>query len=216
MVHNLSEKPSLVAHYVAELRDVLIQNDRMRFRRNIERIGEVIAYEISKELEWETVDVTTPMGTAPCFQLIEQPVLVTIMRAGLPLHQGMLNYFDHADNGFIGAFREHDAAGNFAINMGYVTSPEIDGRVLIVCDPMLATGASLALTLQKLLTMGTPKQIHVVCTIAATEGIDYLLSQVPGITIWAGTIDKELNADKYIVPGLGDAGDLCFGEKMQA
>ena len=216
MVHNLSEKPSLVANYVAELRDVLIQNDRMRFRRNIERIGEVAAYEISKELEWETVDVTTPLGTSPCYQLVDQPVLVTILRAGLPLHQGMLNYFDHADNGFIAAYREHDAEGNFTINMGYVTSPEIDGRVLIISDPMLATGASLALTLQKLLKMGTPKHIHVVCAIAATEGIDYLLSQVPGITIWAGTIDKELNADKYIVPGLGDAGDLAFGEKLQA
>jgi uracil phosphoribosyltransferase len=216
MVHNLSEKPSLVAHYVAELRDVSIQKDRMRFRRNIERIGEVIAYEISKELEWKTVDVKTPLGTAPCFQLVDQPVLVTIMRAGLPLHQGILNYFDHADNGFIGAFREHDAEGNFAINMGYVTSPELNDRVLIVCDPMLATGASLALTLQKLIAMGKPSHIHVVCVIASTEGIDYLLSQVPGITIWAGTIDQELNAHGYIVPGLGDAGDLCFGEKIQA
>lgn len=216
MVHNLSEKPSLVAHYVAELRDVLIQNDRMRFRRNIERIGEVIAYEISKELEWETVNVTTPLGTAPCYQLVEQPVLVTILRAGLPLHQGMLNYFDHADNGFIAAYRQHDAEGNFTINMGYVTSPEIDGRVLIVSDPMLATGASLALTLQKLLKMGTPSQIHVVCAIAATEGIEYLLSQVPNITIWAGTIDHTLNEHGYIVPGLGDAGDLAFGEKIQA
>ncbi len=216
MVHNLSLKPSLLAHYVAELRDVLIQGDRMRFRRNLERIGEIIGYEISKELEWEQVEITTPLETALCYQLVEQPVLATILRAGLPLHQGLLNYFDHADNGFIAAYRKHDSEGNFTISMEYVTSPEIAGRVLIVSDPMLATGASLALTLKKMIVLGKPKHIHVVCAIAATEGIDHLLKEVPNVTIWCGAIDNKLTDKGYIVPGLGDAGDLAFGEKLQA
>lgn len=215
MVHNLSLKPSLLAHYVAELRDVLVQTDRMRFRRNLERIAEIIGQEISKQLEWEEVEITTPLGTATCFQLVEQPVLATILRAGLPMHQGLLNYFDHADNAFIAAYRKHDKDGGFEISMEYVTSPDIKDRVLIVSDPMLATGASLALTLKKLIKSGKPKQIHVVCAIAATEGIEHLKFEVPGITIWAGAIDDELTAKGYIVPGLGDAGDLCFGEKTQ-
>jgi uracil phosphoribosyltransferase len=217
MTYNLSQSNSLIQQFVAELREVTIQKDRMRFRRNIERIGEIAAYEISKKLEWEDYEVTTPLGVANCKRLAQQPILATILRAGLPLHQGLLNYFDQADNAFIAAYRKHDSAegDSFTINMEYITAPPLSGSVLILADPMLATGQSIVETLKKLYVLGKPKHTHIVAVIASTEGIDYVKQHLTNITIWSGAIDEELTAKSYIVPGLGDAGDLCFGEKTQ-
>lgn len=215
MIHNLSDTNSVAVQFVAELRDVNVQGDRMRFRRNMERLGEIFAYEISKELEWEDYEVTTPLGIARAKALKEQPVLATILRAGVPLHQGLLNFFDKADNAFIAAYRKHNKDGSFFINLEYLTSPPLAGRTVILSDPMLATGASLVLTIQELLKEGEPKRIHIVAAIASTTGINHVKSNLPNVTIWTGAIDNELTAKSYIVPGLGDAGDLAFGEKMQ-
>jgi uracil phosphoribosyltransferase len=214
-IHNLSKTDSLAQQFIAELRDVNIQTDRMRFRKNIERLGEIMGYEISKKLEWEDYEVTTPLGVAVCRRLKEQPILATILRAGLPLHQGLLNYFDMADNAFIAAYRKHDTEETFTINLEYFTSPSLTGRTLILADPMLATGQSIVQTIKKLQVMGKPHHIHIVSTIASAEGIEYIKNHLTGVTVWAGAIDEELTAKAYIVPGLGDAGDLCFGEKMQ-
>ncbi|HEY0066617.1 MAG TPA: uracil phosphoribosyltransferase [Flavisolibacter sp.] len=216
MVINLSREHSLVSNWVAEVRDVEIQKDRMRFRRNLERIGEIAAYEISKKLVSTEVEVQTPLGTAVCSVLKEQPVLTTILRAGLPLHQGLLNYFDKADNAFVSAYRKHDQDGNFQISLDYLSCPEIDGRVIIVSDPMLATGASLVKTIQYLKEEGRPSQIHIVTAIACTVGIEFIRREIPEATVWCGAIDDELTAKGYIVPGLGDAGDLAFGVKIQS
>ena len=216
MIINLSERHSLVSNWIGELRDMRIQGDRMRFRRNIERIGEVAAYEISKELPFQEQDITTPLGIAKQKVLAEQPVLATILRAGLPLHQGMLNYFDKADNAFIAAYRKHHGDGSFDISLEYISCPVIEDRTLILCDPMLATGASLVKTIAFLRREGKVKQIHVVSVIACTEGIDFLRRHEPHVKIWCGAIDEELTAKGYIVPGLGDAGDLAFGEKLQS
>ncbi len=215
MVVNLSEQHSLITNWVAELRDVSIQGDRMRFRRNLERIGEAIAYEISKILPFEEKEVQTPMGIATHKLLQEQPVLATILRAGLPLHQGLLNYFDKADNAFISAYRKHNKDGSFEISLDYVSCPELEDRVIILSDPMLATGASLVKTIHYLKEEGKPKAIHVVAAIACSVGIEYVLREEPSVTIWCGDIDDELTAKGYIVPGLGDAGDLAFGTKVQ-
>ncbi len=215
MVHNFSKQHSLVSNWVGELRDVNIQNDRMRFRRNLERIAEVIGYEISKELETEDREITTPMGLASCKVLKEQPVLATVLRAGLGMHTGLLSYFDHADNAFLSAYRKHHPDGTFEISMEYMSCPELEGRVVIISDPMLATGASLVKTIQHLKEEGNMKKIHIVCAIACTVGIEYVLRAEPKATIWCGDIDDELTAKGYIVPGLGDAGDLAFGTKMQ-
>jgi len=215
MLFNLSETNSLVSQFVAELRDVEIQKDRLRFRRNMERLGEVFAYEISKHLDWEEKEVTTPLGTARHKMLAEQPVIGTILRAGLPLHQGLLNFFDSADNAFIAAYRKHNKDGTFYINLEYLTSPSLAGRTVILSDPMLATGASLVLTIQELLKEGMPKRIHIVTAIACTVGIEHVKRHLPNVTLWAGAVDNELTAKAYIVPGLGDAGDLAFGEKLQ-
>lgn len=215
MVINLSEKHSLVSNWVAELRDVEVQNDRMRFRRNLERIGEVAAYEISKLMEWEEREITTPLGTSNCKMLKSQPVLATILRAGLPMHQGLLNYFDKADNAFISAYRKHHRDGSFEISLDYVSCPNLENRVVIVADPMLATGSSLVKTVQYLRDEGQPSEIHIVCAIACTVGIEYVHRNEPKVKIWCGDIDDELTAKGYIVPGLGDAGDLAFGTKMQ-
>lgn len=215
MLYNLSETNSLAEQFVAELRDVTIQNDRMRFRRNMERLGEIFAYEISKRLDWIDTEVTTPLGIARSKALKEQPVLATILRAGIPLHQGLLNFFDRADNAFIAAYRKHNKDGSFFINLGYLTSPPLAGRVVILSDPMLATGASLVLTIQELLKEGAPKHIHIVTAIASTIGIAHVKTNLSNVTIWTGAVDNELTAKAYIVPGLGDAGDLAFGEKMQ-
>lgn len=215
MIVNLSEQHSLVSNWVAELRDVNIQNDRMRFRRNLERIGEVAAYEISKILPFETKEIQTPLGIAEHKMLKEQPVLATILRAGLPLHQGLLNYFDKADNAFISAYRKHHKDGSFEISLEYISCPELENRVLIISDPMLATGASLVKTIQYLKDEGSPSAIHIVAAIACTVGIEYVKREAPSVTIWCGDIDDELTAKGYIVPGLGDAGDLAFGTKIQ-
>ena len=214
MVIDLSKNNSLLNHWVAELRDVHVQNDRMRFRRNIERIGEVAAYELSKTLQFKPVEVTTPLGIAPTQLLKEQPVLATILRAGLPLHQGMLNYFDKADNAFISAYRKHHPDGSFEISLEYLSCPNLNDRVLILCDPMLATGASLVETIQETYT---PAQIHIVVTIASQKGIEHVEKELGADTpIWCAAIDPILNDKSYIVPGLGDAGDLAFGTKMQS
>jgi uracil phosphoribosyltransferase len=216
MVTNLSTKHSLLSNWISELRNTETQTDRMRFRRNLERIGEVIAYEISKTLPWQETEIQTPLGIHSSKILIEQPVLATILRAGLPLHQGLLNYFDKADNAFISAYRKHRRDGSFEINLEYLSSASIENRVLIVCDPMLATGASLAATLQALRGSGTPSQIHIVSAIAASVGIEYVIREFgEKLYIWCGDIDDELTAKGYIVPGLGDAGDLAFGPKTQ-
>ena len=217
MVIDLSKNNSLLNHWVAELRDVNVQNDRMRFRRNIERIGEVAAYELSKTLQFKSVEITTPLGIAPTQLLTEQPVLATILRAGLPLHQGMLNYFDKADNAFISAYRKHHPDGSFEISLEYLSCPNLNGRVLILCDPMLATGASLVETIQAIQKTYTPSQIHIVVTIASQKGIEHVEKELGADTpIWCAAIDPILNDKSYIVPGLGDAGDLAFGSKMQS
>jgi len=217
MVIDLSKNNSLLNHWVAELRDVDVQNDRMRFRRNLERIGEVAAYELSKTLQYKSVEVTTPLGIAPTQLLTEQPVLATILRAGLPLHQGMLNYFDKADNAFISAYRKHHPDGSFEISLEYLSCPNLNGRVLILCDPMLATGASLVETIQAIQKTYTPAQIHIVVTIASQKGIEHVEKELGADTpIWCAAIDPVLNDKSYIVPGLGDAGDLAFGTKMQS
>ena len=216
MVKNLSEHHSLVSNWISELRDTSVQGDRMRFRRNIERIGEIIAYEISKTLPWEEQNITTPLGISKDKLLTSQPVLGTILRAGLPLHQGMLNYFDKADNAFIAAYRKHHPDGSFEISLEYLACPVIDNRVMILCDPMLATGASLVKTIDLLKKEGRPSAIHVAAVIACTEGIEFLRRHEPEVKIWCGSIDEELTSKGYIVPGLGDAGDLAFGEKSQS
>ena len=217
MVIDLSKNNSLLNHWVAELRDVHVQNDRMRFRRNIERIGEVAAYELSKTLQYKSVEVTTPLGIAPTQLLTEQPVLATILRAGLPLHHGMLNYFDKADNAFISAYRKHHPDGSFEISLEYLSCPNLNDRVLILCDPMLATGASLVETIQAIQKTYTPAQIHIVVTIASQKGIEHVEKELGADTpIWCAAIDPVLNDKSYIVPGLGDAGDLAFGTKMQS
>ena len=217
MVIDLSKHHSLLNHWVAELRDVHVQNDRMRFRRNIERIGEVAAYELSKTLRFKSVDVTTPLGVASTSLLEEQPVLGTILRAGLPLHQGMLNYFDKADNTFISAYRKHHPDGSFEISLEYLSCPDLNNRILILCDPMLATGASLVETIQAIQKTYTPSQIHIVVTIASQKGIEHVEKELGAeIPIWCAAIDPILNDKSYIVPGLGDAGDLAFGTKMQS
>ena len=215
MVVNLSEQYSLLCDWISEIRDQEIQQDRMRFRRNLERIGEVAAYEISKGLAYADKEVQTPLGTATAKVLKTQPVITTILRAGLPLHQGLLNFFDKADNGFISAYRKHQRDGSFEIRLDYVSCPELEGRVVIVADPMLATGASLVKTIQYLREEGHPSEIHIVVAIACTVGIEYVLREEPHCRIWCGAIDDELTAKGYIVPGLGDAGDLAYGNKVQ-
>lgn len=215
MVINLSEQHSLVSNWVADLRCTDKQTDRLKFRRNLERIAEVAAYEISKQLIWEQKEVTTPMGTAVCKVMKEQPVLATILRAGLTMHNGLLNYFDKADNAFISAYRKHNPDGTFDIALEYMASPEVENRVVIISDPMLATGASLVKTIQFLREEGEFAALHIVCAIACTVGIEYVMRAEPKATIWCGDIDDELTAKGYIVPGLGDAGDLAYGVKLQ-
>jgi uracil phosphoribosyltransferase len=214
MVVNLSDNYSLICDWISELRSVNIQTDRMRFRRNLERIGEVAAYEISKTLSWKNIETETPLGIHNSKILTQQPVLATVLRAGLPLHQGMLNYFDKADNAFISAYRKHRRDGSFEINVEYMSCPSLDERIVILCDPMLATGASAIQALSAMKNEGEPVQIHIVTAIASTTGIEYVqLEFGDRITIWCGDIDEELTAKGYIVPGLGDAGDLAFGTK---
>lgn len=216
MITNLSDTNSVLCNWIAEIRDVNVQGDRMRFRKNMERIGEVAAYEISKYLPYVEKTVSTPMGESTINVLAQEPVLSTILRAGLPLQQGILNYFDKADCSFVAAYRKHHRDGTFEIEQHYVTSPNLENRVLIMADPMLATGSSAVLALETLTEEEKPAQIHVVSAIACTVGIEYLQRKFPDAYIWVGTIDEEITARGYIVPGLGDAGDLAFGIKIQS
>ena len=217
MVVNLSASHSLVSNWISELRDRNVQNDRMRFRRNLERIGEIAAYEISKELPSVVVSTETPLGTHQSKVLAQQPVLATILRAGLPMHNGLLNYFDKADNCFISAYRKHHPDGSFEICLEYMSCPSLDNRIVIIADPMLATGASIIKTIEHMKSEGTPADFHVVVAIASTAGIAAIEKACgTNVKIWCGDIDNELTAKGYIVPGLGDAGDLAFGTKSQA
>ncbi|MGB4845889.1 MAG: uracil phosphoribosyltransferase [Ferruginibacter sp.] len=215
MVINLSEEHSLVSNWVSELRDIEVQQDRMRFRRNLERIAEVIGYEISKKMDWEEKEITTPLGISNCKVLQSQPVLATILRAGLGMHTGLLNYFDKGDNAFISAYRKHNPDGSFDIRLEYMSCPDIENRVIIISDPMIATGSSLVKSIEFLKEEGNIKELHIVCAIACTVGIEYVLRAHPKATIWCAAIDDEITAKGYIVPGLGDAGDLAFGAKLQ-
>jgi|TARA_B100000959_G_scaffold275489_1_gene328948 uracil phosphoribosyltransferase len=212
---NLGKQNSIFNHFIREIRDVKIQNDSMRFRRNIERIGEIFAYEISKKMEYKTKDITTPLGISTESLIKEKPVLATILRAGLPLHQGLLNYFDSSENAFISAYRKHKKGGNFEIKIEYMASPNLDGKTLVLCDPMLASGSSMILAIEAILTRGTPKHIHIVSVISSSLGVGYVKENIPmqNCTLWLGAEDEEMTAQSYIVPGLGDAGDLAFGEK---
>jgi uracil phosphoribosyltransferase len=215
MVINLSEKPSLVSNWVSELRNVEIQQDRMRFRRNLERIGEIAAFEISKQLENSIVDVQTPLGIHKSKLLKEQPVLATILRAGIPMHNGMLNYFDNADCAFLCAYRKHNEDGGFEIKLEYMSCPDLSNKDVIISDPMLATGASLVKSIDFLKTAGQFKSLYIVCAIASKFGIQTIKAAFPEAQIWCGDIDETLSDKGYIIPGLGDAGDLAFGEKIQ-
>ena len=213
---HLGKQNSIFNHFIREIRDVKIQNDAMRFRRNIERIGEIFAYEISKEMEYKSKDITTPLGISTESLMTEKPVLATILRAGLPLHQGFLNYFDGSDNCFISAYRKHKKGGDFEVQIEYISSPNLDDKTIILCDPMLASGSSMILAMEAIMSKGNPKHIHIVSIIASAEGVDYVKENIPmqSCTLWLGGEDAEMTAQSYIVPGLGDAGDLAFGEKI--
>lgn len=215
MLHILGNHNSIFNQYIAEIRDEIIQKDSLRFRRNIERMGEIMSYELSKSFTYEMREVVTSLGIANVSMIKEQPVIASILRAGLPLHQGVLNYFDRAENAFISAYRKHHKNGTFDIQLEYLASPDLDDKVLILCDPMLATGSSIVLTYKALLLRGKPRHTHIVTLIASAEGVEYARKNLPeNVTIWCGAVDEELTAKSYIVPGLGDAGDLAYGKKM--
>ncbi|MBB4806300.1 uracil phosphoribosyltransferase [Chryseobacterium defluvii] len=215
MITELSQQFSLVNSWINELRNIEVQNDRMRFRRNMERIGEIAAFEISKDLEQKDIEIQTPLDKIQVKEIAVQPVITTILRAGVPLFQGILNYFDKADCGFVAAYRKHDANDYFSIKQDYLTCPSIEGRPLIVADPMLATGASLIEAIKDLLTNGNPTQLHIVTAIASKQGVETIEKAYPQAKIWVGAIDEQLTSKGYITPGLGDAGDLSYGEKLQ-
>ena len=214
-VINLGESNTILNRYIAELRDKETQKDSLRFRRNLERIGEIFAYEISKTLEYSQKEVVTPLGIANCSVPEENLILGTIMRAGLPVHNGILNIFDKAQNAFIAAYRKYGKDNKFTIQIEYVSSPSIEGKTLILTDTMLATGSSLVLAYNKLCEKGEPAHTHIVCPIASEYSLGYLSKQLPHkkVTLWVAAIDEELTSHSYIVPGLGDAGDLAYGEK---
>lgn len=213
----LDQMPSQFARFMAELRDERIQTDPMRFRQNLRRIGSIFAYEISKELRYANASIQTPLGEKIMLTPAEEPVVASILRAGIPLHEGILSVFDRASSAFVSAYRKHDETGAFQIKLEYVSCPELQGKTLILCDPMLATGSSMAICHKTLSEYGRPAHTHIVSVIAAQEGIDFLQKQLPysNCTLWVGSIDEELTAQSYIVPGLGDAGDLAFGQKIQ-
>ncbi len=213
----LDQKNSIASQFIAELRDINIQTDRMRFRRNLERIGEIMAYEISKTFDYQPIDITTPLGIDPSMIAAERPVLVSVLRAGLPLHQGFLNYFDRSDCGFIGAYRSKDFAKNNEVNidLSYTAAPSIQDKILLLLDPMMATGKSLVKAYNTLIeNNGTPSKVHIVSVIAAQAGLEFVQNEIPNASFWLGALDGELNDKFYIVPGLGDAGDLSFGPKI--
>ena len=213
-VYNFSDHNSIYNDFLSELRDVEIQKDRMRFRRNLERLGEISAYEISKKLISSNKDIVTPLGTSSMNVINEELVLATILRAGLPLHQGLLNYFDKAENCFISAYRKHTSNEDFEVEIEYMSSPDLNNKTILLNDPMLASGRSMVLAYKALLERGSPGKIHVVSVIASADGVDFVKNNLPDTTtIWVGGIDPEMTAESYIVPGLGDAGDLAYGSK---
>jgi len=215
IIHNFDLSNSVLNNFIAEIRDINIQKDAMRFRRNIERIGEILSYELSKKLNYNNHKVITPLGEKITNTTINNLVLCSVLRAGLPLHQGILNYFDQIENAFISAYRHHTTEDEFDIKVEYLASPSLDQKVLILADPMLATGSSLVAVYKALENLGDIKQIHLVCVIAAKEGIAFVEKHLPKNThLWVATIDNELNSKGYIIPGLGDAGDLAFGQKI--
>jgi uracil phosphoribosyltransferase len=218
LINNLSESNSIFNQYLAEIRDESIQKDPLRFRRNLQRLGEVFAYEISKTMRYQSQNVQTPLGVACVPKLEQQPVLATILRAGLPVQQGLLNIFDRAENAFISAYRKYDEQGEFHIEFEYLASPEIDGKVLIISDPMLASGSSMEIGYRAMLKKGAPDHVHLVAVIASRQGVDYVVNKIKedNVTLWVGAIDPNLDAHSYIVPGLGDAGDLAFGAKTDS
>ncbi len=217
MITPLNQSNSIFNQYLAEIRDQNVQTDSLRFRRNLERMGEIFAYEISKTLPFEEKEIITPLGIAKENVPTANPVIVSLLRAGLPLHQGMLNIFDKAKNGFISAYRVYDKEGSFNIKLEYVSCPEVGGETVILADAMIASGATVELAYKALLQKGTPKHIHIIGLIASKEGLNYLKKRLPlqKITFWIGAIDDELTIKSYIVPGLGDAGDLAYGEKTE-
>ena len=216
-VHHLLENNSIANNFISQLRDTAIQTDRMRFRRNIERLGEILGYELSKTFDFKEKEITTPLGKAKLNIPAEEVVLCSILRAGLPLHTGLLNYFDSADNSFISAYRHHpNDDEEFEILVEYLASPSLEGKTLVLADPMLATGRSMTLAIKAIVEqLGNPDHIHIAAVIASEEGLEYLRARKPSnASIWVGAVDPELNAKAYIVPGLGDAGDLAFGSKV--
>ncbi|MCL2413729.1 MAG: uracil phosphoribosyltransferase [Bacteroidales bacterium] len=217
MIHNLGNTNTIFNQFFSELRDETTQKDRMRFRKNLQRMGEIFAYEISKIMNYQESKVKTPLGTKTMNLLAEQPVICSILRAGVPLHEGLLSYFDQADNGFISAYRKHEESGEIMIRMDYVATPEIENREMILCDPMLATGASMLASYQALCALGKPRHTHIVTVVAHQKAIDFLQQNIPSddITIWVGDVDEKLSPQSYIIPGLGDAGDLAYGPKIQ-
>jgi uracil phosphoribosyltransferase len=214
VVHILSKEFSLVSEFLRELRDKDIQQDRARFRKNIERIGQIVAYEISKQMEHDLHFTTTPLGVAQVKKLKEQPILATILRAGLPLQRGMNDMFDQADLAYISAYRKHTSETQFEIVLEYVATPDINNRILIICDPMLASGQSLVQTYDAFMKKGTPSKVYLVSVIGSQQGVDYVTSNIPNADLWIGVVDQTLDDSGYIVPGLGDAGDLSFGTKL--
>jgi len=214
MIVNISSTVSIANDYLLQLRDEVIQLNTVLFRLNLKRIGQIMAYEISKKLQYESIQTTTPLGVADCHKLSDKIVLGTILRAGIPMHEGMLSIFDNAENTFISAYRQHHKDGTFEISMEYISSPELDGKVLILCDPMLATGSSIVKSLTALFReYGTPKELHIASVVASSAGLEYISLEYPDATIWIVAEDEELTAKSYIVPGLGDAGDLAYGSK---
>ena len=214
-VINLGQTDSILNKFVSQLRDTKVQKDSMRFRRNLERIGEIFGYEISKCLNYSAKEFTTPLGIATIPTYDDKVVVATVLRAGLPLHQGILNYFDDAQNAFVAAYRKYDKGEDFHINIEYITTPDLTGKVLILADTMLATGASLEIAYRKLCEQGEPAHTHLVCPISSAYAVEYLQKNLPAdkVTLWVAAIDEELTSHSYIVPGLGDAGDLAFGIK---
>lgn len=213
---NFDNSHSLVSQYLTELRDVKVQNDMLRFRRNLERIGQIMAYEISKCIRYKTVTIDTPLAKCDCRVIEDNIVLATIFRAGIPFHQGFLDYFDSAENAFVSAYRKYKEKENFDVFIEYIASPDINGKTLVIVDPMLATGTSMELSYRALLTKGTPARIHLASVIASQKAVDYIGDHFPGdiTTLWTGAIDPVINEHSYIVPGLGDAGDLAYGTKI--
>lgn len=213
---NFDNSPSLVSQYLTELRDIKVQNDMLRFRRNLERIGQIMAYEISKCIRYKTVTIDTPLAKCDSQVIEDNIVLATIFRAGIPFHQGFLDYFDSAENAFVSAYRKYKEKENFDVFIEYIASPNINGKTLVIVDPMLATGTSMELSYRALLTKGTPARIHLASVIASQKAVDYIGDHFPSdiTTLWTGAIDPVINEHSYIVPGLGDAGDLAYGTKI--